>query len=249
MWWAGAEPVDLYLDTGGWLVSGAAGPTAGDPALPAGAPVDRSTGGASDGPCRGNWSACLDAALASRPPGRRGRTAWRVWLGGELARPFLLPVMPRRTSASDLDAAWQALARHAFQTDRACRVWVGRGGAAAHPGALGVAAAADVVSEIEGWFAQRRLRLCSLAPWWSGVFDAVLAEPLVGPAPGSPAARAGGGVFRVRECGQQHRREHRDDGDDDEKFDEGKGGGIADGGLPMADCRITNTGRRVIING
>lgn len=189
MWWARAEPVDLYLGGGRWRLSGADG-------LLAAGPVEGDVGDAEPLEGRAPMVSAPDAlglGVAQRLdevvaawPARGGRRApGRLWLGGDLARPFLLPRPPPRSTVRVRDDILQGAARQVFDGATPCRVWVAPGGLGPHPtghpsgnpsahpsGHLGVAVPMPVVQAIDTWCVRHRIRLRRIAPWWSQVFDA-----------------------------------------------------------------------------
>lgn len=100
----------------------------------------------------------------------------RVWLGGALCRPFLVPVMPV-LPRDQAHAALQAVAAERTGLSRDCQVWCEA--AASDPGGtVGAALDRAVFDGVMAALAAGRSQCLSLRPWWcEALSHALRAEP------------------------------------------------------------------------
>lgn len=142
MWWAG-DRLDAFLGTRRVVL--ARGEAIVD---------DAGTSAFEDGlDCLVHW-------LDSGP--RRPRL--RLWLSGDLCRPFMLRDPASLRSAAELDAASEALARHAFD-GQTVRWWLQEPHRAPH--CLGAAAASSVVQACESVLQRKLVGRLRVSPWWA----------------------------------------------------------------------------------
>lgn len=131
--------------------------------------------GAAEGAWRGE-GADLGATLAALAAYRVGThpARARVWLGGDLCRPFLLPPLTGLRDRAERVRAAQAMAPARTGLSGPCRLWLEEG-VTSGPASAVAMAQAEHAQTIE---ALRRVSLkpASLAPWWSAALRAALSE-------------------------------------------------------------------------
>ncbi len=143
MWWAGSNPVDLYVGTRRVARVG--------PCLPAYATL-----------VMGPEHALLTAAEQLQALAPRQRV--RQWLSGGLCRPILL--QPTAGAApAEMEQIAQATAAQRTGLAAPCRVWIE--GRRQRGPRLAVAVAEPVVAALETAARAARLSLISLQPWWA----------------------------------------------------------------------------------
>lgn len=144
MWWAGSEQVDVFL---GRTRVGLQRP---------GKPARWEQGVSADD----LWNVARDAIRAD------GRASVRVWLGGALARPFILPVMEGLAGIRDARAI--AATRAAEETGLAGPCSVSIDAWQPDVPTVCVAIEEDLHHRIEHT-GSKEVRVIGIRPWWSAV--------------------------------------------------------------------------------
>lgn len=154
MSWAGSEIVDVYLGTTGLAVDGAhAGRAWLRPAA--------------------SWGEALaefEQWARSHPAARRVR----LWLAGELCRPFLVPALAGVKRQEERERIAASLAPAATGLAGACRVWVDASGVS--QAAVAAALELAVWEALDAALRTARLRPVSVRPWWSEALRICLAR-------------------------------------------------------------------------
>lgn len=152
MWWVGSRTLDIYV--GLYAV------------------------GIGRGPQTLKWAAVdgLEAALSVASElvcaqGRRHRL--RLWLGGSLCQPFMLPAVAGVRPGSERARLAAALAAQETTLGERCRVWID--GQSSGSGSLAVAVG-ETLPEALGRTLASAGRVVSIRPWWGDVLRAALAS-------------------------------------------------------------------------
>lgn len=116
----------------------------------------------------------LASALAAFVERRAGAGAVRarVWLGGDVCRPFLFPVVAGLRDRDERERAAQAMAPERTALSAPLRLWL-EDGAATGARAAAAMTQADYLQTMEA-LRRARVRPASLAPWWSAALGAAL---------------------------------------------------------------------------
>jgi hypothetical protein len=154
VWSAGSERVDVYLACGRIGVRGGAEPQA--------------------------WKV-FDAPIGDfqRLAGEvaaivQGRKKVRLWLSGELARPFLFGPVAGLHRWAEVERVLEAAAPEASGLDGPCRVWID--GDPTRQACVAVAVPVALVEALAAAKREKRLAAVSVRPWWSAALNAVLAS-------------------------------------------------------------------------
>lgn len=153
MWWAGTETRALYL-----------GQHAGVLRVPGSVPSAVSAA---------RWQDVLMQLDASVRSASARPASWQVWLGSQLAPPFVLPAPEGLRNDAEARAAAQTLAAAAFAMDGACEVWLDpwRSGEPL----VGAIVSTEVLHAVRSRLAGRRGQRLSIQPWWAAALRAALA--------------------------------------------------------------------------
>lgn len=154
MWSAGSETVDVYLASGRVGISDASESPAWTLFQ---VPVDD--------------PGLLAGEVASAAHGRR---KVRLWLSGELARPFLFGPVAGLRRWAEVERVLEAAAPDATGLDGPCKVWID--GDPTRQACVAVAVPAALVEALAAARREKRLAVVSVRPWWSVALNAVLAS-------------------------------------------------------------------------
>jgi len=164
VWWARSEPLEVYLS-------------------------DREVGLGRRGVRSSQWAETSDLSDALQQlagwfgtPACSGVRQVRVWLSGDLARPYLVPAASGARSAREARVLATAMAADAAAFDGEVRLWLDRW-RSGEP-TLAVAIPAQVwqgLHEVVAtWSASRAgnaaIGIASIRPWWNMPFDELLAD-------------------------------------------------------------------------
>jgi hypothetical protein len=153
VWWAGRQPLDIYLGTRAAAI------------------------------CRGNtrlWSTQCNGfneglgLLRSELHSGDMRQRIRVWLSGGLCRPFVMPAVDGVRNSIEARRIAHAMAPSATGLQGSCEVWVEDRRQAGSR--IAVAMSDNTLKALLDLSGDRRSRVVSIKPWWCEVLRATLAQ-------------------------------------------------------------------------
>lgn len=154
MWWDGSRVVDIYLASGRIGVSD-----------PAESPAWK---------VFGNAIADMQLLTGEVASTVQVRTKVKVWLSGELARPFMFGPVAGLQRWAEVERVLEAAAPEATGLDVPCKVWVD--GDLTRRACIAVAVPAALVDALAAAKREGRLAVVSVRPWWSAALNAMLAS-------------------------------------------------------------------------